>query len=73
MLYSPERAQKIAEEATKGDSVFSVDDRMGLVHDSTALAKAGYVKTSSVLDLAEMMSKNEKECKFMTHHPSVIL
>ena len=62
VLYSPERLAKIAEEAAKSNSVFSLDDRMGLVHDSMALSKAGLAKVSGALDLVNTL-RNEKECE----------
>ena len=60
-LYSPERLVAIAKEAAKGDAVFSFDDRIGLVYDALALAKAGYLDVSSALSLYEAF-KDEKEC-----------
>ncbi|KAF5386636.1 hypothetical protein D9615_001831 [Tricholomella constricta] len=60
VLYTPERLSKIAEEAAKDDSIFSLNDRIGLVHDSMALSKAGLAKLSSALTLVDGL-KNEKE------------
>ncbi|KAF9054698.1 leucyl aminopeptidase [Panaeolus papilionaceus] len=60
VLYTPERLAKIAAEATKENSAFSLDDRIGLVHDSMALSKAGLQKLSSALTLVDLW-KNEKE------------
>ncbi|THH32969.1 hypothetical protein EUX98_g1220 [Antrodiella citrinella] len=60
VLYSPERLDKIAEEAAKHDSVFSLEDRIGLLMDAPALAQAGYVKTSSSLSLVNKL-REEKE------------
>ena len=62
VLYTPERLAKIAAEAAKEDSVFSLNDRIGLVFDSLALSKAGLAKLSSSLTLIDLL-KNEKECK----------
>jgi aminopeptidase 2 len=55
VLYSPERLVKIAEEAAKGETVFSADDRIGLVNDASALAKAGFSDTSAVLSVANTL------------------
>ncbi|KII88967.1 hypothetical protein PLICRDRAFT_109758 [Plicaturopsis crispa FD-325 SS-3] len=60
VLYSPERLASIAEEASKGESIFSLNDRIGLVHDAMALAKAGFAKVSSALNIINIL-KNEKE------------
>ncbi|KAG6813612.1 hypothetical protein H0H92_009229 [Tricholoma furcatifolium] len=59
-LYTPERLSKIAQEAAKDDSIFSLNDRIGLVHDAMALSKAGLAKLSSALTLVDGL-KNEKE------------
>ncbi|KAG8895946.1 Aminopeptidase 2 mitochondrial, partial [Tulasnella sp. 417] len=62
VAYPPERLKKIGEEAAKENSVFSLEDRMGLVSDAMILAKAGISQTSTALDLIKSL-KNEKECK----------
>ena len=62
MLYTPERLRIIGAEATKADSVFSLADRIGLLHDSYALAKAGYLEISGVLTLYRLF-REEKESK----------
>ncbi|KAI0051304.1 leucyl aminopeptidase [Auriscalpium vulgare] len=51
VLYTPERLAAIGAEAAKPDSVFSLNDRIGLVHDALALSKAGYQKDSTTLNL----------------------
>ncbi|KAG8895964.1 Aminopeptidase 2 mitochondrial, partial [Tulasnella sp. 417] len=61
VAYPPERLKKIGEEAAKENSVFSLEDRMGLVSDAMILAKAGISQTSTALDLIQSL-KNEKEC-----------
>ena len=61
VLYTPERLAKIATEAAKEDSIFSLNDRIGLVHDAMALAQAGLAKVSSALNLVDVL-RNEKEC-----------
>jgi aminopeptidase 2 len=60
VLYTPERLSKIAAEAGKPDSVFTLDDRMGLIQDSFALAQAGFAKLSSSLTLVNLW-KGETE------------
>ncbi|CAK5277482.1 unnamed protein product [Mycena citricolor] len=60
VLYSPERFAAIAAEAAKANSVFSLDDRMGLLYDVTALSKAGLAKSSDPLAVIEQWS-NEQE------------
>lgn len=60
MLYTPERLATIAAEAAKDDSIFSLDDRLGLVHDVFALSKAGLAKISSAFTLVDLW-KDEKE------------
>ena len=62
MLYTPERLRIIGAEATKIDSVFSLADRIGLLHDSYALAEAGYLEISGVLTLYRLL-REEKESK----------
>ncbi|KAH9483761.1 Aminopeptidase 2, mitochondrial [Psilocybe cubensis] len=60
VLYTPERLALIAAEAAKENSVFSLEDRMGLVYDAMALARAGFSKLSSSLNLVDGL-KSEKE------------
>ena len=64
MLYSPERLAKITAEAAKpgGASIFTRNDRIGLVHDSMALSKAGLARLSSALTLIDGL-KGETECE----------
>lgn len=63
MLYTTERLAKISAEVAKENSVFTLDDRLGLVHDSFALSKAGLSKLSSSLTLIDNL-RNEKECEW---------
>ncbi|KAF9533367.1 hypothetical protein CPB83DRAFT_845145 [Crepidotus variabilis] len=60
VLYTPERLATIAAESAEDHSIFSLDDRVGLVHDAFALAKAGLAKISSALTLVDLW-KNEKD------------
>jgi hypothetical protein len=62
VLYSDERFAAIAKEAAKGDAVFSLNDRIGLVHDIMALSKAGFCKVSSALTIVDIL-RDEKECE----------
>ncbi|KAF5358359.1 hypothetical protein D9756_001847 [Leucocoprinus leucothites] len=61
VLYQPQTLAKIAEEAVKDDSIFSLNDRMGLVYDIIALSSAGLAEISSALTLVNILGKNEKE------------
>ena len=61
VLYSPERLAKIGEEAAKSNSVFSMNDRMGLLNDIYALANASFGKLSAALTLTNNL-RNETEC-----------
>lgn len=63
MLYEPKTLAKIGEEAAKDGSVFSLNDRLGLVYDSVALSKAGLAQVSSALTLMDILGKTEKECE----------
>ncbi len=61
-MYSPDRLKLIGVEAAKEVSVFSIADRVGLVHDAFALAKADLLKMSDALSLVFTL-RSEKECK----------
>ena len=68
MLYPPERLAAIAKEAAKPEgSLFTFEDRIGLINDSPALAKAGLVHLSSTLTLIDNF-RNETECKCILLH-----
>ena len=60
-MYTPTRLAAIASEAAKPDSIFSLSDRIGLVHDAFALGKAGYLKLGAVLNLVHEL-RAEREC-----------
>ena len=64
--YPPDRIAKIAAEASKKNSLVSLEDKLGLLSDSLALARAGYAETSSVLDLIKGF-KSEDRCKLRTN------
>ena len=63
-MYTPDRLALIAKEAAKEGSVFSLDDRLGLINDVMALSKAGQAKLSSALTLIDSW-RGEKECKVL--------
>ncbi|EGO21509.1 hypothetical protein SERLADRAFT_372157 [Serpula lacrymans var. lacrymans S7.9] len=60
VLYSDERVASIAEAAAKSDAVFSLNDRIGLVHDVMVLSKAGFSRVSSALTVVDTL-RHEKE------------
>ncbi|KAF5327080.1 hypothetical protein D9619_004508 [Psilocybe cf. subviscida] len=60
VLYSPDRWEKIAKDATQNDSIFTLNDRIGLAQDVFALARAGLLKLSIALSLV-LLWKHEKE------------
>ncbi|KAH8117511.1 peptidase family M1-domain-containing protein [Phellopilus nigrolimitatus] len=60
VLYSPERLAKIGAEAAKKDSVFSLDDRIGLVNDVFALSNAGFGNVSVALALIQNLRHEEE-------------
>ncbi|KDQ18450.1 hypothetical protein BOTBODRAFT_28829 [Botryobasidium botryosum FD-172 SS1] len=58
--YSPERLTKLGEQASAKNSVFSTEDRMGLVTDAFELARSNVSKTSGALNLINKL-RSEKE------------
>ncbi|KAF8841202.1 hypothetical protein BDN67DRAFT_902084 [Paxillus ammoniavirescens] len=60
VLYPAERLARIAREAAEGDAIFSLNDRVGLVHDAMALAKSGHATVSSALTVVDIL-RNEQE------------
>lgn len=72
MLYSPDTTVKISAEAAKPDSAFSLNDRIGLVIDSVALAKAGFSNTSSMFTLIDGL-RGETECTTFLIRPRWIV
>ncbi|RDX48017.1 hypothetical protein OH76DRAFT_1484207 [Lentinus brumalis] len=58
--YSTERLATLGKQATSPGSPFSLSDRIGLVWDAFALAKAGYTPLSSALALVSSFN-NESE------------
>ncbi|KAL4244429.1 Aminopeptidase [Abortiporus biennis] len=61
VMYPTERLTKIALESAQEHSPFSFQDRIGLILDARALAKAGLIPTSNVLTLINAIAKSEKE------------
>lgn len=61
MLYTPERLSKLGEEAARPGSVFSLEDRLGLISDALVLASSGLATTSSALTLINRL-RSESEC-----------
>ncbi|KAL1704750.1 hypothetical protein EV121DRAFT_205123 [Schizophyllum commune] len=55
VLYTPERLAKIGQEAAKEGSLFTLDDRLGIVHDAFATSKAGLATLSSALDVVSAL------------------
>jgi aminopeptidase 2 len=66
VLYTSTRLAGIANEAAKPESIFSLSDRIGLVHDAFALGKAGYLPLSAALNLVHEL-RAEKECAYLNH------
>ncbi|EIW80374.1 leucyl aminopeptidase [Coniophora puteana RWD-64-598 SS2] len=55
VLYPDERLTRITNEAAKGEEVFSLNDRIGLVHDVFALSKAGFMDLSGALNAVNIL------------------
>ena len=66
VLYTPTRLAAIASEAAKPDSIFSLSDRIGLVHDAFALGKGGYFQLSAAFNLVHEL-RAERECVCPVH------
>ncbi|KAL4243857.1 Aminopeptidase [Abortiporus biennis] len=60
VLYPKARLLDIAKLAAQGITPFTPEDRIGLLSDALALAKAGLTETSLVLDLVDIF-RNESE------------
>ncbi|KAL1947448.1 hypothetical protein VTO73DRAFT_14409 [Trametes versicolor] len=58
--YSPDRLTKLGQQAAAPNSPFTLSDRIGIVCDSLALARAGYSTVSSALELISVLH-SEKE------------
>uniref|UniRef100_A0A8H7XRZ2 Aminopeptidase n=1 Tax=Psilocybe cubensis TaxID=181762 RepID=A0A8H7XRZ2_PSICU len=59
VLYTPERLSLLAAEAKKENSLLDVKDRLGLIHDTIALALAGYSKLSVALTFVSQFNFEE--------------
>lgn len=62
VAYSPSRLSSLGEEASRSDTGFTVEDRIGLVSDAMTLAAAGHGSTSGALTLISKLS-NEREMR----------
>jgi ERAP1-like C-terminal domain len=63
VAYEPERLKLLGQWAAQRNSVFTLEDRMGLVSDAMVLAKAGVGATSGALDLiASLKDETERAC-----------
>jgi hypothetical protein len=56
------------QEAVKPDGIFTAEDRVGLLLDTLAFAKAGSVKTGSVLSLVNSL-RAEQNCEHLHRIP----
>lgn len=57
VCYTPKRLSILGQNAR--DNLLSVNDKIGLVSDSLAMASSGYSKTSTVLDLLKVFDAEE--------------
>lgn len=71
VLYPESRIKKIAEAASQKNPIVALEDRIGLVGDTTALAQAGLAKTSSSLSLIKSFAWEQK-CTEENAFPSFI-
>ena len=62
---------KISAQAAKLDSAFSLNDRIGLVLDSVAMAQAGLSNTSSVFTLIDSLKGNEECTPFLSERAAI--
>jgi hypothetical protein len=68
--YTPERLEKIATEAAKEDSVFSLSDHIRLLYNVSELSKAGLTQVSSLLTLFNIW-RNKMNCEGSSLYLSV--
>ncbi|KAK7443528.1 Aminopeptidase 2 mitochondrial [Stygiomarasmius scandens] len=59
-MYTSDRLSKITAEVAKPNSVFSLEDRIGLINDSMALSKAALTKLSGALTLIDALRQEEE-------------
>jgi hypothetical protein len=62
VLYTGNLFQKVSREAVKPDGIFTPEDRVGFFLDTLAFGKAGLMKTSLTLSLAEGF-RRERNCE----------
>jgi len=60
VIYPAERVKKIGAEFVKENSAFTLDDRIGTVHDIWALAKSGHAATSDALSLVDLLRQESE-------------
>lgn len=65
VLYPEQMRRNLAESIKEGDDAITPADRIGLLDDAFALARAGYLPTTEALDLLENY-RNEKNCYVWT-------
>ncbi|CED82191.1 Puromycin-sensitive aminopeptidase and related aminopeptidases [Phaffia rhodozyma] len=61
VAYSSSHLDVLGKESSKQGSVFSPEDRVGLVADAYKLARAGYSSTTGMLDLISHFKNEEKK------------
>ena len=57
--YTAEHLRKLTETAHEKNSIVALEDRLALLSDNTALAKASLTETSNVLELIKNFSWDE--------------
>ena len=66
----PTPLMAIMSEAAKPDSIFLLSDQIGLVHDSFAPGKAGYLRLGAALNLVhELRNEKERACSICAACP----
>ncbi|KZT61401.1 hypothetical protein CALCODRAFT_553125 [Calocera cornea HHB12733] len=59
VLYTPQHLAKLADAAGRPNSIFSAEDKMGLIGDAFTLAKSGHGSTSAALELVSKLRMDE--------------
>lgn len=62
VLYTPEHLAKLGEEASRPNSILSVEDRLSLLSDAMTLASSGHALTSGALTFIDRL-RSEPDCK----------
>jgi hypothetical protein len=63
VLYSGDLFDKGMQEAVKVNSIFTAEDRVGLLLDTLAFAKAGLTRTNRLLSLGYAL-RGERDCEY---------